>query len=282
MREDYFCCLLSKVVYYNRQVIIDTITCRPYTKQNSALELCSSEPRVYESDIDAECLTVECKNKLFIAFRGTESIRDCLSDVNIIKVPMDLPGIYGKNGPEVHWGFLRQFRSLQKEIDDDIKKFLTNEANDQINLDKEIIFTGHSLGAAQATLATLQFKLTYPKTKISCYTFGSPRVGDKLFVTLFEKHINHYERIVNEEDPVTLIPFSWRFTHLPYMLYLDNKGTLKNRTIENKWKLFFKELWNYLINGSENPLNDHSCDDYLLKLEAINTKESINNKNNKK
>lgn len=281
MREDLFCCLLSKLAYYSRPVIAEIFANRPYTKQNCELETCSSMPKVHESDIDAECFTVHRNNKLYIAFRGTESIRDCLSDANIIRVPMDLPELTDDQRPEVHWGFLRQFRSLQKHIDADIADYLqADEYNKSEGLKekensnkKELIVTGHSLGAAQATLASLQFKMSYPETKVSCYTFGSPRVGDETFVSLFENHVDHYERVVNEEDPVTLVPFSWRFSHLPNIAYLDAMGELQENITENRWWSFFKDLWSYFINGNENPFGDHSCEHYLCKLESINDLE---------
>lgn len=283
MREDLFCCLLSKLAYYSRPVIAEIFTCRPYTKENRELATCTSTPKVHESDIDAECFTVERNNKLYIAFRGTESIRDCLSDANIIRVPMDLPEIADEHRPNVHWGFLRQFRSLQKEIDVDIADYLLAEEynkseglkeNDkETSNKKELVITGHSLGAAQATLASLQFKLSYPQAKVSCYTFGSPRVGDEAFVSLFENHVDYYERVVNEEDPVTLVPFSWRFSHLPKLAYLDAMGELQENITENRWLSFFKDLWDYFVNGNENPFGDHSCEDYLCKLESINGAE---------
>ena len=281
MREDLFCCLLSKLAYYSKPVITEIFAFRPYTKENRELATCNSIPRVHESSIDAECVTVKRNNKLYIAFRGTESIRDCLSDANIIRVPMYLPGIDDNKRPEVHCGFLRQFRSLQKNIDDDIAEYLSaNEYNNseglkekEISNKKELVITGHSLGAAQATLASLQFKLSYPQAKVSCYTFGSPRVGNKAFVSLFKNHVDYYERVVNEDDPVTLVPFSWRFTHLPKIAFLNANGELRENITENRWLAFFKDLWNYLVNGNENPFNDHSCDDYLCKLQSINDAE---------
>ena len=159
MREDLFCCLLSKLAYYSRPVIAEIFTCRPYTKENRELTTCSSTPKVHESDIDAECFTVERNNKLYIAFRGTESIRDCLSDANIIRVPMDLPGFADEQRPDVHWGFLRQFRSLQKNIDADIADYLLAEEynkseglKEKRSNKKELVVTGHSPGAAKRTI----------------------------------------------------------------------------------------------------------------------------------
>lgn len=39
--------------------------------------------------------------------------------------------------------------------------------------------TGHSLGGALATLATLDHRRRYPTANVTMYNFGSPRVGNR-------------------------------------------------------------------------------------------------------
>ncbi len=60
-------------------------------------------------------------------------------------------------------------------------------------------FTGHSLGAALATLAANRYKNVQ-----GVYTFGSPRVGDADFIQGFRTP--QYYRIVNNRDIVALVP----------------------------------------------------------------------------
>ena len=43
-------------------------------------------------------------------------------------------------------------------------------------------YFGHSLGGALATVAAVVFGAMYPEARHVCITFGSPRVGDTLFV----------------------------------------------------------------------------------------------------
>lgn len=45
--------------------------------------------------------------------------------------------------------------------------------------DWHVLFTGHSLGGALATLATLDLKRRHPGTKVTMYNYGSPRVGNR-------------------------------------------------------------------------------------------------------
>lgn len=42
----------------------------------------------------------------------------------------------------------------------------------------QVIVTGHSLGAAQATFALLDIKNIFNPEHLVFYTFGSPRVGN--------------------------------------------------------------------------------------------------------
>jgi triacylglycerol lipase len=76
------------------------------------------------------------------------------------------------------------------------------------DIDRPIFYTGHSLGAALATLAA---SLRPPR---ALYTFGSPRVGDSRFVrTLASLPVF---RIANPRDIVTGLPpagFPFRYRH---------------------------------------------------------------------
>mmetsp|Transcript_14011 Transcript_14011/g.16150 ORF Transcript_14011/g.16150 Transcript_14011/m.16150 type:complete len:312 (+) Transcript_14011:26-961(+) len=64
------------------------------------------------------------------------------------------------------------------------------------------IFTGHSLGGAYATLATYDFANNglLDKTKIQCYSFGSPRVGNYEFAEAMKNTGVSNFRIVNSID----------------------------------------------------------------------------------
>jgi hypothetical protein len=79
-----------------------------------------------------------------------------------------------------------------------------------------LLFTGHSLGAAMATLAS---SLQPPA---SLYTFGSPRVGDSTFVKSLQGLDNH--RYVDCCDLVARVPPEGMlgYTHLPgNIFYID-------------------------------------------------------------
>lgn len=76
--------------------------------------------------------------------------------------------------------------------------------------DATIIFTGHSLGAAQTTFAAVDVKERLnPPNPIMLYTFGSPRPGNQVFsdyvMSLFPEAI---QRVVHYTDIVPHLPMT--------------------------------------------------------------------------
>jgi triacylglycerol lipase len=108
---------------------------------------------------------------------------DVLADLKFKKLAID-----EKNGVEVHSGFLGEVNKLWGKILDTLK---------QETVGVPVWVTGHSLGAAMATISSLR----YPFEEV--VTFGEPRVGCKLERAFRAKrHI----RYVNGDDPVTRVP----------------------------------------------------------------------------
>jgi hypothetical protein len=80
--------------------------------------------------------------------------------------------------------------------------------------------TGHSLGGAMATLASVRLA-SEGYTVRAVYTFGSPRVGDRAFRRKYR--LPNY-RFVNDDDLVPHLPFSWCYKHVG-TLRLMHEGT---------------------------------------------------------
>lgn len=154
-----------------------------------------------------QAILLENDTYIFLGFRGTEatSVRDIKSDVKAtIKTC--------KTGGKIHSGFDEAFSQVAVEI----QQFL----NQDEFKDKPLFITGHSLGGALATVAAK--KLTHKGGIASCYTFGSPRVGNVDWATGIKAPIY---RIVNAVDPVTMLPpsgvtielSSWVLSFIPYV-----------------------------------------------------------------
>ena len=246
-------CSFANLVYLTKSDILKKYSERPYTYKDSYLYDVSSEPIFISSALSAECIFVHYRNSILISFRGTESTRDCLSDINITRVKMDLP--ITKNRPLVHWGFLRQFRSVETQLSINIWNYIRYN-----NKDITITVVGHSLGGGLASLAALYFTECYYNIPIKCVTFGSPRVGNRRFVKLFNKKVDSY-RYVNHTDPIPSFPLAVRYSHVDGLLYINKHGKISTSHTDNRVLNFISGLF-LMLYGYKCPLSDHSCDNY--------------------
>jgi len=145
-----------------------------------------------------------------VAFRGTQQdFGDFADDLNALK--RDWP-----QGGWVHGGFLEAFNTIWPGID----AWLGNHPGKRL-------FTGHSLGAALATLAA-STKRTDPVTLI---TIGSPRVGNAEFAsTLTGVQMTRY---VDCCDLVCRVPPAiFGFQHVIAESYIDHDGHVRKGSAE--------------------------------------------------
>jgi len=158
------------------------------------------------------------KNDQFavLAFRGTQPTKweDVRTDLRALKQKT----IEGK----VHKGF--------KEAFDDVKEEIVDTLRNSIGKDMPLYITGHSLGAALATVATQELEEEFDDLIAACYTFGSPRVGDGKY----EKSIKApFYRIVNTTDIVTLVPF-----FLGTFVHVGDPRYLSRRKVDGIYQLY--------------------------------------------
>lgn len=201
-------------------------------------------------------------------------MRDILTDLNILRTELPLYGIAPENYPKIHQGFYNQYKHLEQDIDEEIKNYMENkDRNKERNKEKDknnkkevnIIFSGHSLGGALATISSLTYSLKYPDLNIACITFGSPRVGDKSFATYFNNIVKESYRFVNDNDPVPCIPIAWRFEHVKGCIWLYEDKVLNEIKVWRSWR-FFKNCFLSLFGYGYNASKDHSCEEYCKDL----------------
>ena len=148
-----------------------------------------------------------------LVFRGTLGLNDTITDLAIRPVPWQGRG-------HVHGGF-------KKALDvvwDTIHSRLSSVAF-------PVFFTGHSLGAALATLAAARcLQDTRMTSPAALYTFGSPRVGDAAFGTglqgLFHCRIVNDKDIVATVPPVLSLPLLPKFQHIGQLHQIEHDGHL--------------------------------------------------------
>jgi triacylglycerol lipase len=203
---------------------------------------------------------------LVIVFRGSDEIQDW--NINTQAFQTDF-----NNLGKIHSGFKKAFVSIRDKLIEHIK-------------DNELPFfiTGHSLGAALANLATSELHTN--KNFDSCYTFGSPRIGNMEFINSIECKTIY--RIVNNCDIVTTVPIDFTvivYKHLGFSYLIDDKGQLITNMNEDEIYLYQKErteqLKEYALSKLLNNdlmsikndlppfLADHSPVNYVYKLQNL-------------
>ena len=193
------------------------------------------------------------EEKIIIAFRGTEPtrLRDWVTDAKVRKTAES----YG----DVHRGFAKALSYVWTDIEDAIDKL----RNDH----QTIWLTGHSLGAALATLATGKIQTNERQIRVNgLYTFGSPRVGSHRFAKLFNQDNTHVYRFVNNNDIVTRVPLSKTYSHVGSLMYFNNEGELIPDRELNWWNMFWDRvrggLDSFLHLNPVDAITDHSMVEY--------------------
>ena len=196
--------------------------------------------KFFEND-GAQCHAVWNKEEYVLAFRGTEptEISDVLADLNAIPRGAMTHGL-------VHSGFRNECDKLWDDI---------VAHHGKGHQEKKLWITGHSLGAAMATIATSRFEETQKVEQLT--TFGSPRVGTRKFV----KHIEtKHMRFVNNNDIVTKVPlFIMGYKHHGELKYINFYGNVRKLT---PWQML-KDRWRGWRSGLLDGAKDHGMDNYV-------------------
>lgn len=194
----------------------------------------------------AQCHAVWNKEMYVLCFRGTEpdELSDVLADLNAIPRGAMTHGW-------VHSGFRGEVDKLWQDI-------ATHQHKYQ---DRKFYITGHSLGAAMATLATSRFEEYTPVEQLT--TFGSPRVGTRKFVKNIQTpHI----RVVNNNDVVTKVPL-WLmgYKHHGDLTYINFYGNIRKLTT---WQMI-KDKWRGWRSNALDGVADHGMGNYVKHTKGL-------------
>lgn len=180
-----------------------------------------------------------------LSFRGTEVSEpsDVIAD---LKAGKNLEACGGK----VHVGFKGEINKLWPSIQKSIE-----------NIDT-LYVTGHSLGAAMATIASSRMQ----SKVIALITFGSPRAGNQEFVNSLT--VTHY-RVQNNCDDVTKVPFRLMgFRHHGTHMYMNYYGEFRNLTPWQRVKDMARSRIRARLKGQKYiGVYDHMMANYIAKLE---------------
>ncbi|MEY3297756.1 MAG: hypothetical protein RLZZ597_1016 [Cyanobacteriota bacterium] len=181
---------------------------------------------------------LESDEDSILVFRGTQRTSEWIGNIYAIQQDYIDPNTDQSLG-RIHSGFRR--------IADAIINPLAVDAVRQINPNKPCYVSGHSLGAALATILALDIALAVPdlQPQLQVYVYASPRVGNPEFVRSYAKILPNSFRISNLADPIPTMPptkLQAEFVHIG-------------------------EEWSFLNQGGD-ILPNHIVDTYRRAIEA--------------
>lgn len=203
-------------------------------------------------------------NNIFIAWRGTESIKDWLTDASIRKVKF-----FGDNCKlKVHGGFYDCYSEVRARLLSSLYRQFNNfKAN-------AVIVTGHSLGGALATISAFDISKNNNINKdtalknICSFTYGSPRVGNFTFKTEYNKVVPNTYRFIHDVDIVPRVP-KIDFRHVAGMgTYVNSNGKIF-KWYGTLWSRLSWYLRVFISNIDMESFKDHSIADYVKAVEKI-------------
>jgi hypothetical protein len=206
------------------------------------------------------------------SFRGTDAFQDILIDAKFWKSMADwryklqdiLPENNGllPNDLSIHAGFEMQYVRIRNRL---LNATLTLANRFP---DYQIVFAGHSLGGALATLAAVDFTDRYGfGDRISLYTFGAPRVGDSKWARYLNTlpFASRMYRIQRKGDPVVHLPPMWvGYEHsLQQYSILDDRSVIKCTNDKNTGESSscLNDWWslNFSKHGQYFGMNENRC-----------------------
>ena len=207
-------------------------------------------------ETDTQAFLAASGDYAVLAFRGTEvtSRKDILTDAKAKRV-VDIEG-------RVHGGFRAAYDSVKQKIEKSL-----------LGMDKiPLYITGHSLGAALATVASQELE-NNPGIRgriAACYTFGSPRVGNTQYDKNFKAPIY---RMVNTTDIVTVIPLlAMGYVHIGDVRFLGRKPGDFTRRVPIFLRILLFLAGVFRLFGPW--VGDHAITEYRRKLESVAEKRN--------
>ena len=174
-------------------------------------------------------VTSSASKYVAVVFRGTDEWRDWNEnrkvlftnfgpkEKNSLKLPWHLDQLV-----KVHRGFnylVFGGGRFQKLID-------ALEKTRRENPGYKVVFTGHSLGAACATIAGAYTAWSMPDCQVSVVNYGSPRIGNAAFKEWIEDVENiSIWRFAHQDDIITKLPPAFiGYQHVGHLIDLEQDG----------------------------------------------------------
>ena len=243
--EALLCARLSRLAYKDYAIVQTELPkCGHHLK---------AEMQIYDRGSDTNGFIASDDNSVYVAFRGTSSFTDLMTDVRVgRRKHMD-----GNSGPLAHRGFVTALNTVYNSVEAKIKPLLGKKA---------LYVTGHSLGGALATLTA--YRLSHRKlAKPIQYVYGCPPVGAESVMRDHFKKLNSSTITILDDKISTgfiLLLKCYNVYKPETVKFLPEAGSdlfLHHSIklyIEQLEKLLNKQLWQ-----GEDTQQEHHCTNYI-------------------
>ncbi|KAH9245044.1 hypothetical protein BASA81_017500 [Batrachochytrium salamandrivorans] len=168
---------------------------------------------------------------IIVAFRGTNKLSDWITNTKFTKWPA--PWLKNKSssstnhkrvpfpeGLEIHGGFQTAYLDIRLLMMRGIRTARKNHPG------FKLVFTGHSLGGALASLAAADYvnRESGDTSYVSVYSYGEPRIGNLEWADWFDSLSLTSYRVTSQGDPVPRLPphmLGYRHTNQEYFITSD-------------------------------------------------------------
>ena len=249
--------MITKLTFEQRSLLFAKLAsiayCNEQEAKRQARKLGFTTIEFYELD-GAQAYRFMNKHDIVIACRGTEP-----TELNDIKADLKAAPVMAETVGRVHRGFKAEVDELWPQVKEDLQR---------VGKTRTAWFTGHSLGAAMATLMASRAEDDPQAPHIEeLYTYGSPRVGWRKFVNSL--NVTHH-RWVNNNDIVTRVPLAvMGYKHDGTEHYMNAYGRVRPMTAWQRVKDRWRGMWMGIRAGKIDNFGDHSMTSYIANLQAL-------------
>eukprot|EP01059_Diplonema_ambulator_P004447 TRINITY_DN1414_c0_g2_i1.p1 TRINITY_DN1414_c0_g2~~TRINITY_DN1414_c0_g2_i1.p1 ORF type:complete len:1160 (+),score=284.10 TRINITY_DN1414_c0_g2_i1:187-3480(+) len=147
-------------------------------------------------------------NAVFVSFRGTANVANKKTDLEFRRKPWkDMVADVDKSmfrflscwgaTPMIHRGFASLWDTVSPVVCDQIETLRGEFGYERV------FVTGHSLGAAVATLAAYSLAKKYGSSAVGLYAFGTPLLGNQAFANYMNFRVPYNMNLCHENDACT-------------------------------------------------------------------------------
>ncbi|KAF2758349.1 putative extracellular lipase [Pseudovirgaria hyperparasitica] len=164
------------------------------------------------TDVTGYVATDTTNSLVVVSFRGSQSVRNWISNLNFLLVPTDLCATcFAHDGFWTSWAEARS----------GVLAAIMTAANSHPGF--QLVVTGHSLGGAIATLAAAELRKKGYTAQL--YTYGAPRIGNKGISNFITTQGGNF-RVTHKNDPVPKLPPRLGYVHIAPEYYITSANNV--------------------------------------------------------